>query len=138
MEVAATQTLDKLSTSMKTFHGQQKAEIEELFQVAQMNLQQDLDEFQFHLQETLHAVIFGADHPNPRAQHAEPSSRAIAVEAEEEALSNEETQQNQRSQPATEPTTSTRSSGRDVTTTPSLEKRGHGILLIFSGQKCGG
>ena len=90
MEVAATQTLDKFSTSLKTIHEQQNAEIEEFFQVAQMNLQQGLDKFQYHAQETLHAGIFGADHPNPRAQHAEPPLRVIAVEAEEEVPSNED------------------------------------------------
>ena len=31
-----------------------------------MNLQQDLDEFQYHAPETLHAGIFGEDHLNPR------------------------------------------------------------------------
>jgi hypothetical protein len=84
MEVAATQTLDHLSTSLKTFHAERKAEIDEFFEVSKMNLQQDLDEFQYHAQETLHAGIFGEDHPNPRARHAAPPSRAIAVESEEE------------------------------------------------------
>ena len=85
MEVASTQTLDKLSTSLKAFHDVQRADIDEFFKVAQMNLQQDLDEFQYHAQETLHAGIFGEGHPNPRARHAAPPSRAIAVEAEEDA-----------------------------------------------------
>ena len=84
MEVAATQVLDKLSTSLTTFHDARKAEIDEFFEVAKLNLQQDLDEFQYHAQETLHAGIFGEDHPNPRARHAAPPSRAIAVESEEE------------------------------------------------------
>jgi hypothetical protein len=89
MEVAATQVLDKLSTSLTTFHEEGKAEIDEFFEVSKMNLQQDLDEFQYHAQETLHAGIFGEDHPNPRARHTAPPSRAIAVESEEETPSQE-------------------------------------------------
>ena len=90
MEVVATQILDKLSISrLKTFHDERKAEINEFFELSKMNQQQDLDEFQYHAQETLHAGIFGEDHPNPRARHAAPPSWAIAVESEEETPSQE-------------------------------------------------
>ena len=83
MEVATTQTLDGLAEKLKTFKTEQQAYIEDFFNVQQQNLQQDLDEFQYHAQETLHAGIFGPDHPNPRARYAPPPSRAIPVETDD-------------------------------------------------------
>ena len=82
MEVAATQTLEGLSDQLRKFQTEQQERITEFFTVQQQNLQQDLDEFQYHAQETLHAGIFGADHPNPRARHTPPPSRAIPVETD--------------------------------------------------------
>ena len=82
MEVATTQVLDGFSDQLQRFKTDQQARIEEFFTVQQQNLQQDLDEFQYHAQETLHAGIFGADHPNPRARYAPPPSRAIPVETD--------------------------------------------------------
>ena len=80
MEVATTQTLDGLSDKLTAFKNEEQANIEDFFNVHQQNFQQDLDEFQCHAQETLHAGIFGPDHPNPRARYAPPPSRAIPVE----------------------------------------------------------
>ena len=82
MAIATTQALDGLSEKLRRFQTEQQERIEEFFTVQQQNLQQDLDEFQYHAQETLHAGIFGADHPNPRARHARPPSRTIPVETE--------------------------------------------------------
>jgi hypothetical protein len=42
--------------------------LDKFFEVSKMNLQQDLDEFQYHhAPETLYAGTFGEDHLNPRA-----------------------------------------------------------------------
>ena len=83
MEVATTQTLDGLAEKLTTFRTEQQAHIDDFFNVQQQNLQQDLDEFQYHAQETLHAGIFGPDHPNPRARNAPPPSRAIPEETDD-------------------------------------------------------